>query len=209
MPKGEKLKYHLRGVMNLNFRAWLQPLGSRDTYYTCFVALITLIGSLIAVVVSLVLDWGSDDLSLKLAQVFDLASGSGSGSTNATLFGSDAAHGTYSPGSWSCQILPSLADSPEAQFSNTTRKIFQDACWSGRLARYRLLALIPLAVLMLYTALRPEKFAFTLGGGRDGKRGWTAVPLDDCSDEDEEDDDDDDALAGFGGNAREQWLLDE
>lgn len=204
IPKGEKLKFHLRGVRNLDLGGWLHSSGPRDTYMSCFFALVSIVGALGASVVSNVYNWSSDDLSRKLEQTFATGLAPGLDSVNGTIFGSSQAHGSYSIESWSCQIAPLLVDSSNMTSSETARRIFQKACRDGGLSRCLLLPLLPLAVMMFFAAWRPEKFTFALGMNGRSKSGWTAVPLDEHESEEEEEDD---PLAGFGGNAREQWLL--
>jgi hypothetical protein len=66
----------------------------------------------------------------------------------------------------------------------------------------RWIIILPLAISMLLSIAKPHWFTFTFGAKE--KPAWMTVPLQN----NESDEEDDDPMAGFGGNARDQWQLD-
>ncbi|THV78267.1 hypothetical protein D6D29_07811 [Aureobasidium pullulans] len=196
VPKGEKLKYHLNGVRNLNLTGWIGSTGERDFFMACFLSVPATFGLLYALIASGVQNFASDTVTKELEHFL-----SSSGAGNET-FGSSAAHGSYTLESWTCQLVPLIPRSAD-EVSTRARDVVSQSCRDAHTSRYVLLAMLPLTILMLLTAMKPHWFTFTLGKDR-AHPDWTAVPL-----EDNESEDEDDPMAGFGGNAREQWLLEE
>ncbi|THX30054.1 hypothetical protein D6D10_08745 [Aureobasidium pullulans] len=196
VPKGEKLKYHLNGVRNLNLTGWIGSTGERDFFTACFFSVPATFGLLYALIASGVQNVASDTVTKELEHFL-----SSSGAGNET-FGSSAAHGSYTLESWTCQLVPLIPRSAD-EVSTRARDVVSQSCRDAHTSRYILLAMLPLTILMLLTALKPHWFTFTLGKDR-LHPDWMAVPL-----EDNESEDEDDPMAGFGGNAREQWLLEE
>ncbi|TIA42839.1 hypothetical protein D6C79_06957 [Aureobasidium pullulans] len=196
VPKGEKLKYHLNGVRNLNLTGWIGSTGERDFFMACFLSVPATFGLLYALIASGVQNVASDTVTKELEHFL-----SSSGAGNET-FGSSAAHGSYTLESWTCQLAPLIPRSAD-EVSTRARDVVSQSCRDAHTSRYILLAMLPFTILMLLTAIKPHWFTFTLGKDR-AHPDWTAVPL-----EDNESEEEDDPMAGFGGNAREQWLLEE
>ncbi|THX00667.1 hypothetical protein D6D13_09366 [Aureobasidium pullulans] len=197
VPKGERLRYHLNGVRNLKFTGWIHSTGDKDFFMACMLSVLAIIGALFATIESGLQNITSDTV-VKKAEHFLSDSGAGENLT----FGSSAAHGSYTLESWTCQLVPLIPISAD-DISARARDAVSQSCRDAHTSRYILLALLPLTILMLLTAIKPHWFTFTLGKDR-AHPDWTAVPL-----EDNESEDEDDPMAGFGGNAREQWLLEE
>ncbi|KAI4734476.1 hypothetical protein E4T50_14990 [Aureobasidium sp. EXF-12298] len=101
--------------------------------------------------------------------------------TEDTVFGSSSTHGSYTLESWT---------------------FLDQACRDGHKSRYLLLVILPFTISMLLSIAKPQWLTFTFGAKE--RPAWMTVPLED-NDSDEEDDD---PMAGFGGNARDQWQLD-
>ncbi|KAG2169705.1 hypothetical protein JADG_009444 [Aureobasidium aubasidani] len=197
VPKGKRLRYHLNGVRNLNLTGWIHSTGDKDFFMACMLSILAIIGALFATIESGLQNITSDTVAKK-AEHFLSDSGAGG---NLTL-GSSAAHGSYTLESWTCQLVPLIPISAD-DISARARDAVSQSCRDAHTSRYILLAMLPLTILMLLTAIKPHWFTFTLGKDR-AHPDWTAVPL-----EDNESEDEDDPMAGFGGNAREQWLLEE
>lgn len=195
VPKGQKLRFHLQGVRNLEFVGWVQATGQRDTAMVWMFCLLAVGGVTYATVVAAIQNLASDSVTVQLERF--LSSGA---AVSDIVFGSSGSHGSYTLESWTCQIAPLLSISGDTTYTKT-KTVLDQACRDGYNARYLLLITLPLIVSMLLSAAKSHWFTFTLGAKE--KPAWMTVPLQDI-DSDEEDD----PMAGFGGNARDQWQLD-
>lgn len=195
VPKGQKLRFHLQGVRNLDLVAWVQATGQRDTFMAWMFSLLSGAGVLYPTIVAGLQNFASDSVIEQLGRFLD------SDARSDTVFGSSSTHGSYTLESWICQIAPLLSKSENNTYSQAST-VLNQACRDGRNARYLLLIMLPLTISMLLSIARPKWFAFTFGARE--KPVWMTVPLQDHDSEEE----DDDSMAGFGGNARDQWQLD-
>ena len=196
VPKGQKLRFHFQGVKNLDFVAWINETGPRDTAMAWVLSLLGIAGITYASVVAGVQNLASDTVEVQLEKF--LNSGDAAGET---VFGSFSTHGSYTLESWTCQIAPLLLDSKDTTYTKA-KTVLDQACRDGRNSRYLLLIMLPLTISMLLSIAKPYWFTYTFGAKE--KPAWMTVPLED-NDSDQEDDD---PMAGFGGNARDQWQLD-
>jgi hypothetical protein len=198
VPKGQKLRFHLRGVRNLNWIGWIQETGARDTGMAWVLSGLAIAGVLYATVVAAVQNFASDTVTVQLERFLN-----SDAAVQDVVFGSLNTHGSYTLESWTCQIAPLLLSDPE----DTTKyakveAVLRQACRDGQNSRYLLLVILPFAISVLLAIAKSHWFTFTLGAKE--KPAWMIVPLQN-NDSDEEDDD---PMAGFGGNARDQWQLD-
>ena len=196
VPKGQKLRFHLQGVRDLEFVGWVNATGQRDTAMAWVLCLLAVGGVTYASIVAGIQNFASDTIAVQLERL--LSSGA---AASDIVFGSSSSHGSYTLESWTCQIAPLLSISEDTTYTKA-KTVLDQACRDGRNARYLLLITLPLIVSMLLSAAKPHWFTFTFGGKE--KPAWMTVPLQD-NDSDEEDDN---PMASFGGNARDQWQLD-
>ncbi|KAH0290515.1 hypothetical protein M436DRAFT_44024 [Aureobasidium namibiae CBS 147.97] len=196
VPKGQKLSFHLQGVRNLDVVGWINATGARDTAMAWVLSLLAMAGITYASVVAGIQNLASDTVLVQLEKF--LNSGDAAGET---VFGSSDAHGSYTLESWTCQIAPLLLESKDA-IHTKARTVLDQACRDGRNSRYLLLTMLPLAISMLLSIAKPHWFTYTFGAKE--KPAWMTVPLEDNDSSQE----DDDPMAGYGGNARDQWQLD-
>ena len=196
VPKGQKLRFHLQGVRNLDVVAWINETGPRDTFMAWGFSVLGIAGITYASVVAGIQNLASDSVEVKLDKF--LNSG---GATEDSVFGSSSAHGSYTLESWTCQIAPLLLESKDATYTKA-KTVLDQACRDGSNSRYLLLIMLPLTITMLLSIAKPHWFTFTFGA--EEKPAWMTVKLED-NDSDQEDDD---PMAGYGGNARDQWQLD-
>lgn len=196
VPWGQKLQFHLQGVRNLDFVAWVQATGQRDTFMAWLFSLLAVAGVTYPSIVAAIQNLASDSVVEQLKRSLD----SGDLASD-VVFGSSDHHGSYTLESWTCQIAPLLSNS-EATTYTQTRLALDQACRDGRNARYLLLIMLPLTISMLLSVAKPHWFTFTFGAKE--KPAWMTLPLQDNDSEDE----DDDPMAKYGGNARDQWQLD-
>jgi hypothetical protein len=198
VPKGQKLRFHLQGVRDLDWTAWVKETGARDTFMAWAFSVSAIAGILYATVVAGVQNFASDSVTEQLDRL--LASGD---VVQDIVFGSSGSHGKYTFESWTCQIAPLLLSDPEdIAGSERIKAVLDQACRDGRNSRYLLIIILPLAISMLLSIAKPHWFTFTFGAKE--KPAWMTVPLQN----NESDEEDDDPMAGFGGNARDQWQLD-
>jgi hypothetical protein len=197
VPKGQKLRFHFQGVRNLDLIEWINATGSRDTFMAWGASVLALAGILYASIAAEIQSLASDTVTKQLAHFLNSDT-----ATEDTVFGSSSTHGSYTLESWTCQIAPLLSNSEDSTTYTKTRTVLDSACLDGHKSRYLLLMILPFAISMLLSIAKPHWFTFTLGAKE--RPAWMTVPLQD-NDSDEEDDD---PMAGFGGNARDQWQLD-
>jgi hypothetical protein len=198
VPKGQKLRFHVQGVKNLDWTGWVNATGARDTGMAWVLSVLAVGGVLYATVIAGVQNFASDSVTVRLEHF--LASDA---AAKDIVFGSSSTHGSYTLEGWTCQIAPLLLSDPEdTAKSAKVKAVLDQACRAGRNSRYLLLIILPFAISMLLSIARPHWFTFTLGTKE--KPAWMTVPLQD----NESDEEDDDPMAGFGGNARDQWQLD-
>jgi hypothetical protein len=197
VPKGQKLRFHLQGVRDLDWTGWINKTEARDTFMAWAFSVSAIAGVLYATVVAGVQNFASDSVTERLGSL--LASGD---VVQDVVFGSSGSHGRYTLESWTCQIAPLLSGSEDTITYMRTREVLSQACRDGRNSRYLLLIALPFAISMLLSIAKPHWFTFTFGAKE--KPAWMKVPLQD----NQSDEEDDDPMAGFGGNARDQWQLD-
>lgn len=197
VPKGQKLRFHLQGVRNLDFVAWLRATGPRDTVTAWVFSLLAVAGVTYASIVAAIQNFASDSVIEQLERFLNTG-----GVASDIVFGSSSIHGSYTLESWTCQIAPLLSSSEDTTYIQS-RAVLDQACRDGRNARWLLLVMLPLTISMLLSIAKPQWFTFTLGAKE--KPAWMTVPL---RDNDSDEEDDDNPMARFGGNARDQWQLD-
>jgi hypothetical protein len=198
VPKGEKLRFHLQGVRNLDLTGWVNKTEPRDTFMAWAFSLSAIAGVLYGTIVAGVQNFASDTVTVQLERFLN-----SDAAVQDVVFGSLNTHGSYTLESWTCQIAPLLLSDPEdTTKSAKVEAVLRQACRDGRNSRYMLLVILPFAILMLLAIAKPHWLTFTLGAKE--KPAWMTVPLQD----NESDGEDDDPMAGFGGNARDQWQLD-
>ena len=197
VPKGQKLRFHVQGVRNLNLTGWVNATGPRDTGMSWTLSVLAIAGILYGSIVAGFQNFASDTVTKQLENF--LSSGD---ATNDIVFGSLSSHGSFTLESWTCQIAPLLLNSGDSTTYTATRTVLDSACRDGYKSRFLLLMVLPFAISMLLSIAKPHWFTFTFSAKE--RPAWMTVPLQD-NDSDEEDDD---PMAGFGGNARDQWQLD-
>jgi hypothetical protein len=197
VPKGQKLRFHVQGVRNLNLTAWITAAGARDTFMAWGASVLAIAAVLYASIAAEIQNLASDSVTKQLENFL-----SSDDATKDIVFGSSSLHGSYTLESWTCQIAPLLSNPGGLTTSTKTQEVLDQACRDGHNSRYLLLIILPFAISMLLSIAKPHWFTFTFGAKE--KPAWMTVPLQD-NDSDEEDDD---PMAGFGGNARDQWQLD-
>jgi hypothetical protein len=195
-PKGEKLETWIQGLKGLNIIGCVTETGQRDTLMAWLYSILAVVGVLYAIIVAGFQNFRSGSVRDHLERFVSLDT------THDVVFGSSSVHGSYTLESWTCQIAPLLSKPEDMTIYTSTKAVLDQACRDGRNSRYLLLVMLALTILMLLTIAKSHWFTFTLGAK--GKPAWMRVPLQD-NDSDEEDDD---PMAGFGGNARDQWQLD-
>lgn len=197
VPKGQKLRFHFQGVKNLNLIGWVNATGARDTFMAWGASVLAVAGILYASIAAGFQNFASDTVTKQLENF--LSSGD---ATNDTVYGSSSTHGSYTLESWTCQITPLLSNSGDLTTYTKTRTVLDQACHDGHNSRYLLLIILPFAISMLLSIAKPHWFTFTFGAKE--RPAWMTVPLED----NDSDEGDEDPMAGFGGNARDQWQLD-
>jgi hypothetical protein len=195
-PKGEKLETWIQGLKGLNIIGCVTETGQRDTLMAWLYSILAVVGVLYAIIVAGFQNFRSGSVRDHLERFVSLDT------THDVVFGSSSVHGSYTLESWTCQIAPLLSKPEDMTIYTSTKAVLDQACRDGRNSRYLLLVMLALTILMLLTIAKSHWFTFTLGAK--GKPAWMRVILQD-NDSDEEDDD---PMAGFGGNARDQWQLD-
>lgn len=195
-PKGGKLETWMQGLKGLNLIGCVKETGERDTLVAWLYSVLAVVGVLYAIIVAGFQNLRSDSVRDQLEHLVSLDA------EHVTIFGSSITHGSYTLESWTCQIAPLLSRPEDMTIYTKTKAVLDKACRDGRNSRYLLLIMLAIAILMLLTIAKSHWFTFTLGGKE--RPAWTRVPLQD-NDSDEEDDN---PMAGFGGNARDQWQLD-
>ncbi|KAI5235214.1 hypothetical protein E4T43_09431 [Aureobasidium subglaciale] len=199
VPKGEKLRFHLQGVRNLDLTGWLVATGPKDTFMAWILSACSIAGVLYIIVLTTVQAFNNDVVVDQLRQFLDNGE-----TTDDTVFGSSNDHGSYSLESWTCQIKSLLATSTDSRTTAQVADVLKKSCHDGRKTRYLLFVMLPLTFLMLLTIWKSHWFTFD----KSQKPAWMAIPLENDDGEDD-DSEDEDPMARFGGNAREQWLLEE
>ncbi|KAI5272211.1 hypothetical protein E4T47_04606 [Aureobasidium subglaciale] len=174
VPKGEKLRFYLQGVRNLDLTGWLVATGPKDTFMAWILSACSIAGVLYIIVLTAIQAFSNDVVVDQLRQFLDNGE-----TTDDTVFGSSDDHGSYSLESWTCQIKSLLATSTDSRTTAQVADVLKKSCHDGRKTRYLL-----------------------------QKPAWMAIPLENDDGEDD-DSEDEDPMARFGGNAREQWLLEE
>lgn len=199
VPRGQKLGFYIQGLKDLDVSSWVHATNPRDTFFAWFYAVLVVLAAVTATVMAAAQDWMSADVPLELQR---FARDIGSGGDADAVFGSEVTHGRFTLRRWSCQIPPFL-DGP----AGSVDVVFRGVCRRSGVVGWLMVGVLGVAAVMVFAICKPELCGFGATGGGGGKRGWTAVPLhgDGSGDEGE---DEDDPLAGFGGNAREQWFLD-
>ncbi|CAD0115066.1 unnamed protein product [Aureobasidium uvarum] len=200
VPKGQKLKFHVQGVRSLDLTGWVNATGPRDTFMAWLFSIFAVVGVLYPIIFAGLQNFASDSVADQLQRF------STSGTMNSTVFGNSSTHGTYTLESWACQIVPLVSGPVNTTIPTRARAILSQSCRDAHTSRYLLLIMLPLTILMLLSIARPHWFTFTFGA--EDKPAWTTVPLDNNDKDIDSDEDDDDPMAGFGGNARDQWQLD-
>jgi hypothetical protein len=196
VPKGQKVRFHLQGVRNLDLVAWIQATNQRDTFMAWVLSMLAVAGVTYASIVAGIQNCASDTVAFELERFLDSG-----GAASGAVFGSSSAHGSYTLESWTCQVAPLLSSSENTTYTRI-RTVLDQACRDGRNSRYLLLIMLPLTISMLLSIAKPHWFTFVFGAK--GNPAWMTVPLQDNDSEEENDD----SIGGFGGNARDQWQLD-
>ncbi|KAI5208297.1 hypothetical protein E4T38_02804 [Aureobasidium subglaciale] len=133
VPKGEKLRFHLQGVRNLDLTGWLVTTGPKDTFMAWTFSVCSMAGVLYIAVLTAVQAVTNDIVVDQLRQFLNNGE-----TTNNTVFGSSIDHGSYTLESWTCQTKSLLATSVNSRTTAQVAGALKKSCHDGRKTRYLL-----------------------------------------------------------------------